>query len=101
MISPGNQKLAAIGIKVSQWITYHGLALNVTTDITPFQRIVPCGIQDRQVGSIKSLVNGNFQYKRYGEDNHETDDYELINITYKSLIKEFCEVFQVDLDVNL
>ncbi|GFQ02937.1 putative lipoyltransferase-like protein chloroplastic [Phtheirospermum japonicum] len=46
-----NKKLAAIGIKVSQWISYHGLALNVTTDITPFERIVPCGIQGREHSS--------------------------------------------------
>ncbi|KAL6571522.1 Octanoyltransferase LIP2p2, chloroplastic [Orobanche hederae] len=90
----GNKKLAAIGIKVSQWITCHGLALNVTTDITPFQRIVPCGIRDREVGSIKDLLKENLQYEG-------TDDYEFIDITYKSLIAEFSEVFQVDLGVNL
>ncbi|KAL3634238.1 Octanoyltransferase LIP2p2, chloroplastic [Castilleja foliolosa] len=92
----GNKKLAAIGIKVSQWITYHGLALNVTTDITPFQRIVPCGIKDRQVGTIKALFKQNSPY------NHETtNDSELIDIAHKSLITEFCEVLQVDLAVNL
>lgn len=95
-LSPGNGKLAAIGIKVSSWITYHGLALNVTTDMTPFQHIVPCGIQDRQVGSIKGLVKGNsLSNEQVG------DDEELIDITYKSLITEFCEVFQVDLGINL
>ncbi|KAF2541509.1 hypothetical protein F2Q68_00029136 [Brassica cretica] len=54
----GNQKVAAIGIRVSKWITYHGLALNVATDLTPFNSIVPCGIRDRQVGSIKCLLEG-------------------------------------------
>ncbi|CAK9170888.1 unnamed protein product [Ilex paraguariensis] len=52
----GDEKLAAVGIRVSQWIAYHSLALNVTTDLTPFQWIVPCGIQDRRVGSIKGLL---------------------------------------------
>lgn len=77
------------------------MALNVTTDITPFQHIVPCGIQDRQVGSIKGLLREKFQSKVYGEDNDQTDDHELIDITYRSLIMEFCEVFEVDLGINL
>ncbi|GER30004.1 biotin/lipoate A/B protein ligase family [Striga asiatica] len=98
----GNEKLAAIGIKVSQWITYHGLALNITTDITPFDHIIPCGIQDRQVGSVKGLLKEKFRQKGYREgDEIGFDDYELIDIAHKSLIKEFCEVFQCDLGVNL
>ncbi|PIN15835.1 Lipoyltransferase [Handroanthus impetiginosus] len=94
----GDKKLAAIGIKVSQWITFHGLALNVTTDIKPFQQIVPCGIRDRQVGSIKGLLEENFPSKRrIEEDNRRIDNYDLIDCTHKSLVREFCEVFQVDL----
>lgn len=94
----GNQKLAAIGIRVSQWITYHGLALNVNTDLTPFSWIVPCGLQDRQVGSIKGLLQEYQSSTRFGESvTPSYDDYQLMDISYKSLIKEFSEVFNLEI----
>lgn len=46
------RKVAAIGIKVSRWITMHGFSLNVCPDMTGFERIVPCGIKDKAVGSL-------------------------------------------------
>jgi lipoyl(octanoyl) transferase len=52
------QKVAAIGIKVSRWITMHGFALNVCPDLTGFERIVPCGIADKPVGSLEQFVPG-------------------------------------------
>lgn len=49
-------KVAAIGIKVSRWLTMHGFALNVCPDLSGFQQIIPCGIVDRPVGSLKQFV---------------------------------------------
>ncbi|RZM82112.1 lipoyl(octanoyl) transferase LipB [Leptolyngbya iicbica] len=51
-------KVAAIGIKVSRWITMHGLALNINPDLAGFQRIVPCGISDKPVGSLAQFIPG-------------------------------------------
>src|SRR5205823_14956501 len=45
-------KIASIGIHVKQWVTWHGFALNVTTDRSLFARIVPCGIQGVEMTSV-------------------------------------------------
>jgi lipoyl(octanoyl) transferase len=50
------RKIAAVGIKVSKWITMHGFALNVCPDLSGFERIVPCGIADRSVGSMAEFI---------------------------------------------
>ena len=49
-------KIAAIGIKVSRWITYHGFAINVCPDLSGFAEIIPCGITNKPVGSLEQFL---------------------------------------------
>ena len=52
----GERKIAAIGVAVSRWVTYHGLALNVAPDTGGFDAIVPCGIRDVSITSVSKLL---------------------------------------------
>ena len=48
----GEEKIAAIGIRIRKWITFHGIALNINPELSHFQGIIPCGIHDRGVTSM-------------------------------------------------
>ena len=56
-INEGNKsmKIAAIGIRVKKWIAYHGFALNVENDLKKYKKIIPCGIRDKGVTSLKNM----------------------------------------------
>jgi lipoyl(octanoyl) transferase len=73
-------KIAAIGIKVSRWITMHGFAINVCPDLTGFTRIVPCGIADKPVGSLSQFLPA-ITVKQVQDD----------------IVQSFAQVFQVNL----
>ena len=61
------KKICAIGIKVSRWITMHGFAFNVNTDLEFFNGIIPCGINDKKVTSLKNEFNNIFDIQSVKE----------------------------------
>lgn len=60
-------KIAAIGVKVSRWVTMHGFAFNVNTDLSYFGNIIPCGITDKPVTSMQQLLNRKLDMAEVGE----------------------------------
>jgi len=74
------RKICAIGVRCSRWITMHGFALNVNTDLSYFNHIIPCGIENKQVTSIQKEIGADVD----------------INEVKKILLKYFAEVFLLD-----
>ena len=48
----GNRKIGAIGVRVSKWVAYHGCSINVKNDLSKYQKIIPCGLDNRKITSI-------------------------------------------------
>ena len=53
-------KIAAIGIRVSKWIAYHGFSININNDLEKYKKIVPCGISDKGVTNLKNIINQDY-----------------------------------------
>lgn len=75
------RKICAMGVKSSRWVTMHGLALNVNTDLSYFNHIVPCGIDDKAVTSMQ---------KELGKEIN-------MEAVQQSLLKHIAEVFEMEL----
>jgi len=72
------EKIGAIGIRISRWITSHGFAFNVRTDLDHFRLIVPCGISDRGVTSLEKITGRSLAMR-------EVED---------AIVRRFAEVFE-------
>tara|TARA_B110000444_G_scaffold67608_1_gene63595 strand:- start:4 stop:624 length:621 start_codon:yes stop_codon:yes gene_type:complete len=55
------KKIAAIGVRVSKWIAYHGFSINVNNDLTKYNNIIPCGIKDKGITNLKEIKNLNYK----------------------------------------
>ncbi len=78
-----DRKICAIGIKVTRWITMHGFALNVNTDLSLFAGIIPCGIKNKSVTSLQKELN---------------KEIDLQDVK-KKLVKHFCDEFSYNQEV--
>ncbi|MCX8056782.1 MAG: lipoyl(octanoyl) transferase LipB [Ignavibacteria bacterium] len=75
-----DEKIAAIGIKITRWVTMHGFAFNINTDLSYFHKIIPCGIKDKGVTSLQKILG------------REIDIEEVKKI----LVKNFVLIFKYD-----
>lgn len=64
---PYARKICAMGVKTSKWVTMHGFALNVNTDLRYFEYIIPCGIRDKTVTSLKRELEKEFSEEEVSE----------------------------------
>jgi len=71
------KKVAAIGVRVSKWIAYHGFAININNDLLKYQNIIPCGITDRGVTNLKSIKDQNYNMLRSVIVNNFTRNLEI------------------------
>lgn len=82
---PYARKICAMGVKTSKWVTMHGFALNVNTDLRYFEYIIPCGIRDKSVTSLKRELEREFTTE-------ETEELKL------KIQKHFTEVFEATIE---
>ena len=55
------EKVAAIGVRVSKWIAYHGFSININNDLKKYDAIIPCGIRDKGITNLNKIINQNYK----------------------------------------
>ena len=62
-----DEKICAMGVRLSRWVTMHGFALNINPDMRYFDGMIPCGIFEHGVTSVKNLLNIDVEIKSFAE----------------------------------
>jgi lipoyl(octanoyl) transferase len=81
----GNEKLVALGVHISRWVTSHGFAFNVNTDLRYFDWIVPCGLRDKGVTSLQKLLGRRVEMEEVAE----------------KVVRHFGRVFELEMVLKL
>ena len=55
------KKIAAIGVRVSKWIAYHGFSININNDLKKYDAIIPCGINDKGITNLNNIKDQNYK----------------------------------------
>lgn len=84
----GSEKICAIGVKVTRWITMHGFALNVNSNLDFFNNIIPCGITDKGVTSMRKISGKEFSLSDI-EDRIVTSFEDVFHVTSRITEKEY------------
>ncbi|MDC0066126.1 lipoyl(octanoyl) transferase LipB [Verrucomicrobia bacterium] len=62
-----DRKIASIGVGVRQWVSMHGFAINVNGDLSPFNEITPCGIQNAEMTNMETEIGGSINFKEFSD----------------------------------
>lgn len=89
--TPRARKICAMGVRASRWVTMHGFALNVTTDLGYFDNMIPCGIKDKSVTSLHTELMGS---------NRKYEESTLVEEVKASLLKHFVDLFEAEIKQN-
>ena len=54
------KKVAAIGVRISKWIAYHGFSININNNLDKYKAIIPCGIKDKGITNLKNIINQDY-----------------------------------------
>ena len=76
------RKICAMGVKASRWVTMHGFALNVNTDLSYFKHIIPCGIDDKAVTSMEKEMGKELDFQEVSD----------------KMLKNLIEIFEMEME---